>query len=185
MNTRTSMTMRQALDLIGTTDQAELSAEAERLPEQHPLRDVDQQSQRLYNIEHGERVLRTQIEAHKAAADREIEHLHSGYTPRPLASALCRQGRGQPADPDARPRTHQLRPTCASCCAPTRPLSSSRLRQRSCGCGKGRDLTAVTHAFSASPSPHRPDSANGPGRGEAAVDRTKRLPRKLVYVFTA
>jgi len=115
------MTMRQALDLIGTTDQAELSAEAERLPEQHPLRDVDQQSQRLYNIEHGERVLRTQIEAHKAAADREIEHLHSGYTPRPLASALCRQAEasrqilmhalehisfGRPAPAAARPPGH-------------------------------------------------------------------------------
>ena len=80
MNQNISMTMRRALDLIGITDPAELSAEAKRLPEQHPLRRVDELLQRcLYDIEHGERLMRTELAALKAAADRETNHLDQGY----------------------------------------------------------------------------------------------------------
>ena len=80
MNQSISMTMRRALDLIAVTEPTQLSAEAADLPESHPLRRVDELLQRcLYDIEHGERVMRTEIEALKAAADREIEHLDQGY----------------------------------------------------------------------------------------------------------
>jgi hypothetical protein len=72
---------RRALDLIAIADQADLPAEAKTLPENHPLRRVDELLQRcLYDIEHGERVMRTELAALKAAADRETENLDQGHT---------------------------------------------------------------------------------------------------------
>jgi hypothetical protein len=81
VNLTISMTMRRALDRIGISDPADLSAEAKALPEIHPLRRVDELLQRcLYDIEHAERVMRTELAALKAAADRETNHLDQGYT---------------------------------------------------------------------------------------------------------
>jgi hypothetical protein len=81
VNLTITMTMRRALDRIGITDPADLAAEAKTLPETHPLRRVDELLQRcLYDIEHGERVMRTELAALKAAADRETKHLDQGYT---------------------------------------------------------------------------------------------------------
>jgi hypothetical protein len=80
VNQSISMTMRRALDPIAITDPTQLPNEAAGLPEQHPLRRVDELLQRcLYDIEHAERVMRTEIAALKTAADREIEHLDQGY----------------------------------------------------------------------------------------------------------
>jgi hypothetical protein len=80
VNVTISMTMRRALDLIGITEPADLQAEAKTLPENHPLRRVDELLQRcLYDIEHAERVMRTELAALKAAADRETNHLDQGY----------------------------------------------------------------------------------------------------------
>ena len=80
VNQSISMTMRRALDLIAITDPEELPNEAASLPKQHPLRRVDELLQHcLYDIEHAERVMRTELAALKAAADREIEHLDQGY----------------------------------------------------------------------------------------------------------
>jgi hypothetical protein len=74
------MTMRQALDLIAITDPAQLSDEARSLPGTHPLRRVDEpQQRRLYDVGHGRRLMRSGLEALKAAADREIGHLDQGY----------------------------------------------------------------------------------------------------------
>jgi hypothetical protein len=75
-----TMTMRRALERIGISDPADLAAEAKALPENHPLRRVDELLQRcLYDIEHAERVMRTELAAVKAAADRETNHLDQGY----------------------------------------------------------------------------------------------------------
>jgi hypothetical protein len=83
VNQSISMTLRRALDLIAITDPAQLPNEAKNLPESHPLRRVDELLQHcLYDIEHAERVMRTELAALKAAADREIEHLDQGYATR-------------------------------------------------------------------------------------------------------
>jgi hypothetical protein len=75
-----SMTMHRALDLIAITDPTQLPNEAKNLPESRPLRRVDELLTRcLYDIEHAERVMRTELAALKTAADREIEHLNQGY----------------------------------------------------------------------------------------------------------
>jgi hypothetical protein len=74
------MTMRRALDLIGVHDPAQLSVEAAGLAETHPLRRVDDLLTRcLHDIDNAERAVRTEIEALKAAADREVGHLDQGY----------------------------------------------------------------------------------------------------------
>ena len=81
MNRTISMTMRRALDLIGIHAPAQLSAEAAGLAQTHPLRRVDELLTRcLYDIDNGERAMRTQLEALKQSTDREIGHLDQGYT---------------------------------------------------------------------------------------------------------
>jgi hypothetical protein len=80
VNRTISMTMRRALDLIGIHDPAQLAAEAAGLAETHPLRRVDELLTRcLYDIDNAERVMRTQLEALKQSANREIGHLDQGY----------------------------------------------------------------------------------------------------------
>jgi hypothetical protein len=80
MNRAISMTMRQALDLIGISDPGQLSVEAAGLAQTHPLRHLDELLTRcLHDIDNAERVMRTEIEALKRAADRETTCLDTGY----------------------------------------------------------------------------------------------------------
>jgi hypothetical protein len=80
MNRTISMTMRRALDLIGISDPGQLPVEAAGLAQTHPLRLVDELLTRcLHDIENAERVMRTEIEALKRAADRELTCLDTGY----------------------------------------------------------------------------------------------------------